>query len=440
MALSGMVSLFAPGSLAPAALTMRPPRSLPLTRRLVAFDHCRIPLRSFDFLPRTDPLSRLHQRLLELETDAPRPASRFHRSVAAALWLAIGLLAALRFHRRYSAHVRRTHGISARHQFADLCYGVWRHNTFPRHYYWRKLFLLPNRSAWLANLEHRQVNDLVTDLNRALPVHRIADKFAFYQHCLATGLPTPPVLAAWRHGERCDSPADTGDRLPAQDLFAKPIADYGSVGTLAFRYDAQRHAYHSEAGVLDSAALLEYLRQRSLGTGYILQPRLVNGGVWADYGDRDLCNLRIVTGRFPDGEPQLISSFLRLPSSHTTFGHDRHVLLSAVDVATGTLGPGVFREITKGSFDVHPDTGACITGRVLPGWAAMAELTLRAHRTLPWMPFIGWDVVETSAGLHLLEANAFWGADAAQLPGAVPLGHTAFPEIYWAWTAQNSRS
>lgn len=407
--------------------------------RLVAFDHCKIPLRSFTFLRHADAVARLHQRVLELETDVPAQPTAAQRFLASLLWLLRGARAAFTYHRRYAGYVRRLHGISRVRQARDLLYGVWRHNTFPRHYYWRKLFLLPSRAEWLANLEHRQVNDLITDLNRHLPVERLLDKHAFYQHCQATGLPTPPVLAIWRDGVRCDDTV-TPDRLPPQDLFAKPVADYGSVGTLSLIYDPRAGGYRHEEELVSAAGVLEHLRQRSIGTGYLLQPKLRNGGGWADYADRDLCNLRIVTGRFPDGEPLLIASFLRMPSSHTTIGHDRHVLLSAVDVETGRMGPGLFREITKGRFDRHPDTNAPITDRLLPGWGEKVALTLAAHRTLPWMPFIGWDVVESDDGLFLLEANAFWGADAAQLPGAVPLGRTAFPAIYWAWTEKFARA
>jgi hypothetical protein len=93
----------------------------------------------------------------------------------------------------------------------------------------------------------------------------------------------------------------------------------------------------------------------------------------------------------------------------------------------------VFRDIKMPEFTHHPDTGHKMKGRAVPRWSEMVSLVKQAHRTYPWMPFIGWDVVDSEQGLVLLEANAYWGADSIQLPGAPGLGNTRFCEIYLEW-------
>jgi hypothetical protein len=114
----------------------------------------------------------------------------------------------------------------------------------------------------------------------------------------------------------------------------------------------------------------------------------------------------------------------------TTTGHDRNIMIATIDIASGRMQTGRFRETTLGTFPVHPDTGAPIENRILPGWNEMLELARHGHRTYSWLPFIGWDLVDSTDGILLLEANAYWGGDSAQLPGATPLGRTRFPDIY----------
>ena len=162
----------------------------------------------------------------------------------------------------------------------------------------------------------------------------------------------------------------------------------------------------------------------------ILQRRLFNAERNSLYGEADICNVRLITGLAPGENPVPIGGFVRLPSSMTTTGHDRNIMISSIDIATGRMESGRFRETMLGDFPVHPDTGAPIANRIFPGWREIIDLTVRAHRTYPWIPFIGWDVIDSSDGLILLEANAYWGGDCVQLPGAAPLGDTAFAEIY----------
>ena len=109
------------------------------------------------------------------------------------------------------------------------------------------------------------------------------------------------------------------------------------------------------------------------------------------------------------------------------------MLFAAVNITTGCMSAGRLREITSGEFLRHPETRAPIAARRIPGWDEMLALALAAHRTVPWLPFVGWDIVDTEQGVMVLEANAFWGGDALQPSGATPLGRTRFPGIYLAW-------
>jgi hypothetical protein len=403
-------------------------------RRWVAFDHCRVLLPHFAFARRTDALSRLHRLALdEAAPPEPRTAGRWYARV---IFATVALRQVWIFFRRYGSYARTRDGVSRSRQLRDLWHCVWHHNNYARHYYWRKLYLEPRRTRWLDNLEHRQLTTLLRHLNRHLPIEQVTDKIHFHEHCQRHGLPTPRVIAAW---------SDTGALLAATpaplaaDLFLKPAAEYGSRGIQALSWDPVTHTHRLDGRDFAWPELLAELaaQARTEKRRLVLQPRLRNARRNAVYGNFDLCNLRIVTAIDPaSGEPEALGSFVRLPSQFTRGGYDRHILFAPVDLANGRMGTGRLREITQGDFHRHPETSAPISGRLIPGWDEMLALALTAHRSMPWLPFVGWDIVDTDKGVMLLEANAFWGGDALQPPGGLALGRTRFPELYLAWHAR----
>lgn len=400
-------------------------------RSLVAFDHCRVPLRQFVFVRRQDPVARLHQLALAADPVGAAPPAHAHSLLTRAAWALICLRQVATYHRRFARHVRNTDGVSRWRQFRDAWYCMWRHNQSARHYYWRKLFLLPTREAWLDNFEHRQTNTLLDHLNAGLPVAQITDKLRFHEHCRTHGLPTAPVLVAWAAGGQrlTPEPAD-----PQADVFIKPARDFGSVGTVAIRYDAATHTYELGGQRLTWTELLPAIAAQHASHGpYLLQRRLRNSPAMAVFGQQDVCNVRVITGCTVRGEIELIAAVVRLPSSFTTTGHDRNVLLSTVDIGDGRLSAGMFRNILLPQFERHPDTGHPLAGWTLPRWNDIRALAFRAHATCPWIAFVGWDVIDSDQGVLLLEANANWGGDSAQLPGAPGLGQTRFPAIYLEW-------
>lgn len=399
--------------------------------RLVAFDHCRVPLKHFSFVRRSDPVARLHQIALEVDPLNPGPVSVWDRLAAYALYWINSLRQVRHYHAVFGRHVQAAHGVSHFRQLRELWHCMWRNNQCARHYYWRKLFQIDDRGAWLDNLEHRQVNTLLEHFNRYVPSTQLSRKTEFAAHCAANGLPTPQNLAVWETGGRLTS-ARPDD--PRADVFVKPVADFGSEGVMAIPFDAASERYRLGTRLLKWSDLLDEIgTTHTKRMGCLLQRRLRNSAPAAVYGNDDICNLRIVTAKPMNGEICPIAAVLRIPSSFTTQGHDRNVLLSSIDVRTGRMGVGVFRNIAMPQFTNHPDTGYPIADRPLPHWREMLDLVVRAHRTCDWMPFVGWDVVDSDQGLMLLEANSNWGGDSAQLPGAPALGQTRFPEIYLQW-------
>lgn len=91
-------------------------------------------------------------------------------------------------------------------------------------------------------------------------------------------------------------------------------------------------------------------------------------------------------------------------------------LSSAVDLATGTLGPATRLPDSnrKEWFDAHPDTGVAITGHTVPHWDKVIELVLHAANTVSFLEYVGWDIVITADGPLVLEANINSGVNVIQ--------------------------
>jgi len=436
MSLSG--SAPDPGSaLEQAAVTALGNGTTPVARRrrglrsLVAFDHCRVEAPAFCFAGKTDPVSQLHRLALVCESGAAQPPGALRGAMAYIAHLAVSLRQGAGYFRKHAAQVARRHGVSRSRQVRDLAWCAWRNNQFVRHYYWRGLFLTKDRATWLAQLEHRQLTRLLSALNHRLPVQRVANKFLFAEHARLHGLPVIPTLAAWNAAGEALMPAAP---LPPVDLFIKPLNEYGGVGTVRVPFDPRTGRYDLAGEGLTSETLRARLAVRAAGQGCLLQAHQINCAASAAlFGQSELASLRIVTGLSPGGEPRVLGAGLRVPSRFTTLGHDRKVLMARVDIADGRLGPARFRNACLEVFPHHPDTGAPLEGEHVPGWPALVATALAAHRTYPWMPFIGWDLAMTEAGPLIIEANVFWSANLVQLPGATPLAWTGFAELYLEW-------
>jgi hypothetical protein len=81
-----------------------------------------------------------------------------------------------------------------------------------------------------------------------------------------------------------------------------------------------------------------------------------------------------------------------------------------------------------GWFDTHPTTGAKIKGRTLPYYQDAVELAAQAHRNVPCVYAVGWDIAITDEGPVLIEGNTLWdtcGQHAHQLG----LGQTEFAPL-----------
>lgn len=82
-------------------------------------------------------------------------------------------------------------------------------------------------------------------------------------------------------------------------------------------------------------------------------------------------------------------------------------MCARIEPETGILDCGVYRSEAgpMEHYDYHPETGNPIKGIQVPYWKATVEDILRFSARMPYLPFIGWDVVMTSDGYRIIETN-----------------------------------
>lgn len=137
-------------------------------------------------------------------------------------------------------------------------------------------------------------------------------------------------------------------------------------------------------------------------------------------------SVRVMTFIDPDTrEPFVGRAVHRFGGADTvpTDNWSRGGLCANVDLETGTLGPGVrHANRTGGRLEWqahHPDTGAAIEGVVIPRWQEICRELVEAVRALPFLTYVGWDVVVTENGFCVLEGNNNPDLDLLQVHGGL---------------------
>lgn len=347
-------------------------------------------------------------------------------------------LAMARQTRRCGVAVRERTGVSLRRQVRQQAAVYRAYGITPDFYYLFELYRDEHRGRAGQYLTHHQMVVLLNELiDTTCPDSQatLRDKERFYRHCRQYGLATIPILAALNCGQVRLQVLEAGEGLPPADLFVKPARGFGGWGAARWTYDEGYYLRGDQR--LDGAALLQHLASRATRSKLLLQPRIRNHAAIVPFAGETLANVRLITCRRADRRLQVLIAFIGVARTERAVSNTASgpALAIPIDAATGQMGravdvhPGTVQE----RWARHPDTDAAIEGVMLPDWDQAVALALEAHRSMPDLPFAGWDVGLTPEGPLLIEGNTGWGAK-VQAIHRQPLGDTPFPECYLAHT------
>lgn len=341
--------------------------------------------------------------------------------------------------REYGDLVARQHDISPARQTVEQVWLHQRYGVSPDMYYMYRLFIPRLRRQAGAFIPWREMCPLHRQLHsRTSPEEAqvLADKVRFYARCKAHDVPTVPVLVSFEGGEMTLQEWDGPQApLPRKDLFSKNADQDSGKEAIRWRYVGSGR-YEGEREAVDQNGLITMLKERSSELPLLLQECCVNDERIAGLTSGGLSTIRVVTGRLPDGPPEPLFASVRMPTGAGVLDNfSAGGIAAPVDLETGRLGSAlpIYPRPGPPRHTVHPDTRHPIEGFEMPRWEEIVELSLRAHRAFPAMPFVGWDVAFTERGLLVVEGNEEWGDDIVQIPYERPLTDTVFQEYYDAW-------
>jgi hypothetical protein len=287
---------------------------------------------------------------------------------------------------------------------------------------WRRGFL--GESLAIYRLDRNDPAGYVTDFQRHVRTPDINGRYRFIlqdkllfarvmQSYPMHAVPSFGVVRAGRMhftgGKNLEAATYLRDLLRREPrLVLKPLAGGGGTKIRFLRREDDRMLLNGQplsepalarlVGSMREDVVVAYVEQRPEIAA--LYPRTVN-------------TLRLLTMWDEEsGNPFVAAAVLRIGSaaSYPVDNWTQGGLTAWVNLQTGLLGPGVShpgRGTDLAWHSRHPETGAAIEGFALPGWSQIQRRMLEICRSLPFLLYVGWDLILTPDGFRILEGNHY---------------------------------
>jgi hypothetical protein len=350
------------------------------------------------------------------------------------LWPVAIVVTTVRYTRRNGAIVAERFGRSQARQVADQLRLSVTSGLLPPWYYCFELYrpgAMPRAREYLTRGETKHGAYLLLAKSRRSS-SPLGDKEQFARFCADRQVPALPVLFSAHDGEvRWNGVASR--ELPETDLFLKPVHGRGGRGAERWDYNGHGNFRDPEGNALSASQLVDRLRAMSRWQPILVQERARNHPAMRDLSNGALNTIRMISCLDEREQPELIGAVLRMANGANVTVDNVHAggIAAAIDLATGRLRPATHAgfDATLAWVDRHPDTGAKITRRVLPGWKEVCDLARRAHAAFNDWVVVGWDIAIMADGPRLVEGNSGPDIDLIQRPLGTPFGDSRLGEL-----------
>jgi hypothetical protein len=301
-------------------------------------------------------------------------------------------------------------------QLAGLLWAAHRHNIAPKAFYKYRLFLPDNRVRVTQFIQDHEIGILTRLIRKRhlRQAEQLDHKYAFWQFCVANGLPVIPVLG---YGAPSQPPEWQVDRLPPADLILKRTNYSSGEGFECWLYDRDRGDWNHGHQHLGPAALRNRFAAAMSEDGAVVQPRVSNHPALRSLSPSALSAVRVVSAVDRGGEPYVAAAAMRAGVGGALLDNfAQGGIGGSLDPQSGEAAPvWVMEEIGAGWVRRHPDSGVVLGDVTVPCWPEVRAACLRAHRCIGDLPTVGWDIAVTADGPTFVEANTLWSSELIQI-------------------------
>lgn len=275
----------------------------------------------------------------------------------------------------------------------------------------------------LFDLEANSLTDYVSDHQRALTwginwpaAGLLDDKLAFYFMCKQLGVPTPELTGVVLRGVAY--PLGGSNPEPGTGWVRDRLEETGAVVLRPTRGGGGRELFIIEldqAGYRINGAPGDWGGVEAVLAGledHVASDFGRQGAYAKDIFPATTNTLRVLTMHPRAGSPFIAAAAHRfgMPASVPADSWSQGGISVSIDPETGTLGRGTVRPtptVPAQWVDRHPATGAQIEGVTIPNWHDIRAGLIDAAARMPFLPYVGWDVIVTDDGFLLIEGNKF---------------------------------
>lgn len=188
-------------------------------------------------------------------------------------------------------------------------------------------------------------------------------------------------------------------------LVVKPVGGGGGKGVGILKYSDNRLLLDNKE--IDEVELVGYLQNIN---DYLVMEYIKQGQFPAQFSPQSSNTMRIIMMRNPYTDKPFIAGCAHRIGSSKSSGKDNFALggfSAGIDIETGELSSAVTIP-QKGDllwFDKHPETNAQIKGMKIPNWEKIKTQLISVMEKVPYIKYIGWDIILTDEGIVAIEGN-----------------------------------
>ena len=202
--------------------------------------------------------------------------------------------------------------------------------------------------------------------------------------------------------------------LNKAEIILKPTIGDSGVGLFHLKKEDDSYSLNSKK--LDWEEVVSELKKLK---HYLVQERLRQKGFSSNINPDAVNSMRIATMIDPiSQQPFIAYGVHRFGSVHSGFldNINQGGIGSVINLEDGKLSHAMYfsADGQNESYDKHPLSSKPIAGEKIPGWDSVKDRIIQMAGRMPYLKYVGWDIILSDDQLFIMEGNVSPGLDLLQ--------------------------